>query len=420
MAHAFEETGRAISAIRALIAAERTGCLRVHVPGRGSASIHVLEGEVIGATTDRDAECILRRLLARGRVSNAEASALLDGTPTMADVERLAGSDRANRLMSGRFRDNLIDFSFDAGRFEFTEMETIRIPHIQLGHDSAGLMRELEMVHGRIAAWMGDRATWHISSGEQTPRSPQQRHIQALCTAGMTLDQLVAISPFFRAQTLVLVVQMIDHDSLAVVEAAPPQQGPGLGAVHHAIEMARADAERRSGARDAGLVAFADHERSGRGEGEGAFVGAVDRVDLASPPTRKPGLRSHAPALEIEEVVRRLGVCNEVLHAFVQAWNRQHGTGEGRRAAQLIVDTAPSNCAALFEGIEVDLDGRIGSAGVLRNLQRRPEAHRRGLAHRGFANLIDRTLTRGADGLDDAHLERMLSQVAGYRQRLGW
>ena len=337
MAHAFEETGRAIDAIRALMSAGRTGCLRVHVPGRGSAAVHVLEGDVIGATTALDADCILRRLIARGRVPFAKASALLDGSPTMADVERLAGSERTNQLMAGRFRDNLIDFSFDAGRFEFTELETIRIPHIQLGHDSAGLMRELEVVHGRIAAWMGSTATRHISSGEQTPRSPQQRHIQALCTAGMTLDNLVTISPFFRAQTLVLVVQMVDHGSLAVVETAAPQRGPEPGAVHHAIEMARADAARRSEARDSGLAAFADRERSGRGEGEGAFVGAVDRVDLAGATHRMPGLRSHAPALEQDEVIRRLGVCNEVLHAFVQTWDRQHGTGQGRRAAQLIV-----------------------------------------------------------------------------------
>ena len=420
MARTFEETGRAIDAIRALMTAERTGCLHVHVPGRGSASVHVLEGDVIGATTELDADCILRRLIARGRVPSAKALALLDGVPTMADVERLAGSDRTNRMMAGRFRDNLIDFSFDAGRFRFTEMETIRIPHIQLGHDSAGLMRELEVVHGRIAAWMNATATHHISSGEQTPRSPQQRHIQALCTAGMTLDDLVAISPFFRAQTLVWVVQMVDHGSLAVVETAAPQRGPEPGAVHHAIEMARVDAARRREARDAGLAAFADRERSGRGEGEGAFVGAVDRVDLAAPSHRTPGLRSHAPALEQEEVIRRLGVCNEVLGAFVQMWERQHGPGEGRRAAQLIVDTAPPDCAALLEGIEVDAEGRIGSSVVLQNLQRRPEAHRRGLAHRGFADLIDRTLTRGADGLDDDHLDRMLSQVAGYRQRLGW
>jgi len=420
LAQAFEETGRAIDAIRTLMTGERTGCLRVHMPGRGSASIHVLEGEVIGATTDLDTECILRRLVARGRVPAAKASTLLEGVLSMTDVERLAGSDRINRLMAGRFRDNLIDFSFDASRFEFTEMETIRIPHIQLGHDSAGLMRELEVVHGRISAWMGATATRHISSGEQTPRSPQQRHIQALCTAGMTLEDLVAVSPFFRSQTLVLVVQMVDHGSLVVVEKAAPQRGPGLGAVHHAIEMARADAARRSEARGAALAAFADHERSGRGEGEGAFIGAVDRVDLAGSSHRMPGLRSHAPALEQEEVVRRIGVCNEVLHAFVQTWDRQHGLGEGRRAAQLIIDTAPPSCAALFEGIEVDLNGRIGPSVLVRNLKRRPEAHRRGLAHRGFTDLIDRTLTRGADGLDDEHLDRMLSQVAGYRQRLGW
>jgi hypothetical protein len=56
----------------------------------------------------------------------------------------------------------------------------------------------------------------------------------------------------------------------------------------------------------------------------------------------------------------------------------------------------------------------------LNNLQRRPEAQRRKLVSRGLADLIDRALARGAEGLDDAHLDQMLTRVAGYRERLGW
>jgi hypothetical protein len=418
--HAAGETGRGIDAIRSLMAAERTGCLRVYVPARGEALVYLLDGDVIAATTPDDASSLLGRLTARGRVPADIAKGLNEAAPlTMTTLERAVQATAVERLMAGRFRDNLIFFLFDGGRFEFEEMETVRIPHIQMGHDSAGLLRELEVVHGRIAPWMNVQRVRRITSGDKNPGSPQQRHIQALCTAGVRLDKLVEASPFFPAQTLVLVAQMIDRQSL-IASVLQMEEGPKQGAVDHAIEMARMEAERRSSLRDTGLTAFADHERSGRGPGKGEFTGGSDRVDLEAPPVRRPGLRTAAPSLDSQEIVRRIGVCNEVLQAFVHTWDDQHGAGEGRRVAQLILDTAPGNCSALFERAMVDGKGRIGASRILANVERRPEAQRRELVRRGLSDLIDRTLARGADGLDDAHLDRMLTRVAGYRQRLGW
>ena len=246
MEHATGETGRGIDAIRSLMAAERTGCLRVYVPARGEALVYLLDGDVIAATTPDDASSLLGRLNARGRVPADIAKGLNEEAPlTMATLERAVQATAVERLMAGRFRDNLIFFLFDGGRFEFAEMETIRIPHIQMGHDSAGLLRELEVVHGRIAPWMNVQRVRRITSGDQNPGSPQQRHIQALCTAGVRLDKLVEASPFFPAQTLVLVAQMIDRQSL-IASVLQMEEGPKQGAVDHAIEMARVEAERRS------------------------------------------------------------------------------------------------------------------------------------------------------------------------------
>lgn len=420
MEPAVGETGRGINAVRSLMAAERTGRLRVHVPGRGESLVYVLEGEVIAATTQHDAASVLGRLTARGRIDAATASTLQErGRLALADLEDAVDAAVISRLMAGRFRDNLIFFLFDGGRFQFDEMQTIRIPHIQMGHDSAGLLRELEVVHGRISPWMNEQRARQISSGEQTPGSPQQRHIQALCTAGIRLDRLVDTSPFFPAQTLVLVAQMIDKGSL-VSSVLDVNDGPKEGAINHAIEVAKAEADRRSNARDSSLTAFADHERSARGPGQGEFVGSSDRIDLGAASSRSPGLRTQSPLLDSSEVVRRVGVCNEVLQSFVETWDDQHGVGEGRRAAQMIVDTAPGTIASLFQQTLVDARGRIGPTQILTNLNRRPEAHRRDLVRRGLADLIDRTLARGADGLDDEHFNTMLKRVAGYRQRLGW
>lgn len=421
MDHATGETGRGIDAIRALMASERTGCLRVHVPGRGQAALYLLDGDLIAAISDQDAGSLLQRLIARGRIDSSAAAGLYEGSGSvsMEQIERIVEPAAVGRLMAGRFRDNLIFHLFDGGRFLFSEMDTVRVPHIQMGHDSAGLLRELETVHGRISAWMDGQKSRMISSGDETPGSPQQRHIQALSTSGIRLDKLVDSSPFFPAQTLVLVAQMVEGGALTSIEIEA-DDGPKRGAIDHAIQVAAEEAARRSGVRDSGLSAFADHEREDRGLGKGEFTGGSDRVDLSGGGEKTPGLRVSAPVLESTEVVRRIGVCNEVLQALVAAWDDQHGKGAGRRTVQLIVETPPTNCAPLFEHATVDSRGRIGATQLLNNLQRRPEAQRRKLVSRGLADLIDRALARGAEGLNDAHLDQMLTRVAGYRQRLGW
>lgn len=419
MEHAVRDTGRGVDSVRGMMAAGRTGCLHVHVPGRGAARLYLLEGDVIAAVSPTDPDLMLNRAIARGKMPASAGS--VDQRPSIAQLEQALGPERVSRMMAGLFRNNLIYFLFDGGRFKFEPMETVRIPHIQLGHDSSGLLRELEVVHGRISSLLDSRTLHHVSSGDRAPASPQQRHIQALCSSGMTLPQVLKLSPFFPAQTLMLIVQMKEQGTL-VLSKMESVDGPLQGAVEHAIEMAQADAQRRSSARSSSMsmTAFADHERAGRGDGEGSFTGEGDRVDLNEAANRRPGFRAHAPTIENTEVVRRVGVCNEVLQAFVETWDDQHGVGDGRRCAQLVVDTAPPDCAALFTGIELDVRGRMSATKLLDNLMRKPEAQRRILAQRGFSDLIDRTLARGAEDLDDAHVDRMLDRVAGYRQRLGW
>jgi len=429
--HASVETGRAISTIRSAMADELTGCVRVHVPIRGELAVYLLEGELIAAAGVRDSIAVLDRLVSRGLVTKDQSQRMLEragrGRLGLDDLEQEVGSTLLERLMAGRFRDNLVFHLFDGGRFKFTPMETIRVPHLQMGHDSAGLLRELEMVHGRISPWMNVQRERIVVCGDSHPGSPQQRHIQAICAAALRLDQLVAASPFFPAQTLVLVSQMVESGALISTEIAP-DDGPDLGAVSHAIQMAKAGADRRSAARKVDkeheLSAFAHHERNDRGLGHGEFTGDRDRVVLSSnsdkPPEKKPGLRTATPPLASAEIVRRIGVCNEVLAALVSAWDDQHGAGEGRRIAQLLLDCAPSDCAPLFQSATVDSKGRMGAAAILKNVDRRPDAQQRALVTKGLSSLVDRALARCAEGLDEHHMERMLEQVAGYRQRLGW
>ena len=426
MDHAAGETGRAIDAVRIRMARGQTGRVRVHVPTRGECCVYLLDGELIAATHDDDPSAIVDRLVARGRMSSQTASQLhgraVDGALGFDALHAVADVDRVGRLMGGRFRDNLVHFLFDGGRFVFEPLDTVRVPHLQMGHDSAGLLRELEMVHERIRPWIGLERRRQVGMGPHTPGSPQQRHIQALCASGVQLGSLLKASPFFVARTLVLVVQMVEAGSLeaSVVEA---DDGPAPAAIDHALKMAAAQRERRAEAAKSvsAYPAFADHEQDDRGMGQGTFRGDRDRVDLGpSAPARAPGLRLTAPQLSQAEVSRRVGVCNEVLTALTQAWIDQYGSSEGRRVAQLLVDGAPLSTSSLFRAVQVDAKGRLGAAQIVQNLERRPGPERRELLTKGLADLIDRSLAKAAEGLDEDRLSAMLQQVAGYTERMGW
>ena len=199
MDHAAGETGRAIDAVRIRMARGQTGRVRVHVPTRGECSVYLLDGELIAATHEDDPSAIVDRLVARGRMSSQTASQLhgraVDGALGFDALHAVADVDRVGRLMGGRFRDNLVHFLFDGGRFVFESLDTVRVPHLQMGHDSAGLLRELEMVHERIRPWIGLERRRQVGMGPHTPGSPQQRHIQALCASGVQLGSLLKASP---------------------------------------------------------------------------------------------------------------------------------------------------------------------------------------------------------------------------------
>ena len=68
MEHAVRDTGRGVDSIRGMMAAGRTGCLHVHVPGRGAARLYLLEGDVIAAVSPSDPELLLNRAIARGKM----------------------------------------------------------------------------------------------------------------------------------------------------------------------------------------------------------------------------------------------------------------------------------------------------------------------------------------------------------------
>ena len=128
-------------------------------------------------------------------------------------------------------------------------------------------------------------------------------------------------------------------------------------------------------------------------------------------------LRFGAPRLGDEELYNKLAVCNDVLAAVARSLERSRA-GSGTSAVQLLLDATPSSFAGLFAGLKVRSDGTFDLDAAAENLGRRPDAQRRTLLSRGSMDLVERALSFAAENLSDGAMEGLLTDIAGYQQRM--
>ncbi len=128
-------------------------------------------------------------------------------------------------------------------------------------------------------------------------------------------------------------------------------------------------------------------------------------------------LRFGAPRLGDEELYNKLEVCNDVLAAVARSLERSRA-GSGPSSVQLLLDATPSSFAGLFAGLQVRNDGTFDLDVAAQNLGRRPDAQRRTLLSRGSMDLVERALSVAADSLSDTAMEGLLTDIAGYQQRM--
>ncbi|MEN0066439.1 MAG: hypothetical protein AAGA48_30160, partial [Myxococcota bacterium] len=172
------------------------------------------------------------------------------------------------------------------------------------------------------------------------------------------------------------------------------------------------------------MDAFSDHDHT-RGDGEGRFSTEDhhrDRVEVGSLHQRRTpelAVRYSSPVISEAEATTKVHVTNEVLGAVVRAFDDSEGAGRGRALVQLLVTGAPIRFSALLRDLVVDETGALPERQVLHNLFGRPAGEHRQLLNGGLVDLIDRALSSAADELPEEHLDEVLTQVAGYRQRLG-
>lgn len=176
------------------------------------------------------------------------------------------------------------------------------------------------------------------------------------------------------------------------------------------------------------MEAFIDHDES-RGDGEGTFtteehnLDRVEVVDVAQDEPiemdPQPTARFGAPVLSDEDARAKIGVANTVIIEVVKAMDAAEGSGRGEAALQILLDGSPAQYQPLFTGLAATDEGGLPSAGMLRNLQKRPPTEHRRLLNQGLLNLIERALSLAVEELPDEAIDEVLENVAGYRQRLG-
>lgn len=196
-----------------------------------------------------------------------------------------------------------------------------------------------------------------------------------------------------------------------------PDTGPGTR--DPARSQAESEVVTSTPTRDLNL--FEDQEKLKRKAG--AFSSPsnhLDHVDLDTRPQHPPATSSFgAPRLDDAELHRKVDVCSDVLRVIAQAV-AEGGLEMSRQVwLTLLIEGSPAAFAPLFNGIHVRPDGHLDASVIAKNVRQRPPAEHRRLLNEGLLDLMERALTRCTDELPDPVADRVLVQVAGYRNRIG-
>lgn len=190
-----------------------TGCLTLRDREGAELRAYVMQGDVLAASGPEDARWIVRRLVNNGALTEAQGERY---TAALASGERLEDllfgqvpDDLLLDVMAARFRQSLLDFLFVQGQPTFEPMDAIFVDNIQVGHDSAALLVELEGRRDRVRGLRARAAGVTVSQGRGRPRSLDEARLLDLCERPIRLSDLAATSPLEAGETLDLVWSMI-------------------------------------------------------------------------------------------------------------------------------------------------------------------------------------------------------------------
>jgi hypothetical protein len=137
----------AARALYARVDSRSTGKLAVGA-GAVEVAVHLLNGEIVGATSPDDLRQIIRLLVATGAIEASAAGAYEALVDEGGDVfgALLVLGPTFDKALSERFRQNLSDFLSSVSAPRFFEQKTVFVSNLQMGHDSRSLVDELCVV----------------------------------------------------------------------------------------------------------------------------------------------------------------------------------------------------------------------------------------------------------------------------------
>jgi len=380
-----------VDALRTAMERGDTGCLTIHMPGRGSAQLILMEGEIRAAQTPRDGAAILSCLQARGFLDQNAETALGSVLAEDGWMSRLAGrvpEAVTQGVIYDCFCQVLLDSLFASADARFEAQSSVRPVHIQVGHDSRALVDSLARVHESTRSWRENPDGQVVCQTGTAPEDEAHLRLWSACADAPLLADILTTSAWFEGRVLVQLLDLVSA-GLVIVEPAPP------------------------------ISAFADHDVRDRGLGRGTFQSDMrDRVELMRE-LGAPSLRTDGPRLDDAELARKVSVANEVLRSMVRALDRSPADAMGQGLMQLVLQSAPVHLRPLFEGVQVEADGRLDEAAITHNLRSRLPSEQRHLLQQGLCDLLDRALRRCMESLPETRSDDLLERVVGYQRRLG-
>jgi len=157
--------------------------------------------------------------------------------------------------------------------------------------------------------------------------------------------------------------------------------------------------------------------------GKGEFSVGSEHLDIVDLSTGEPSSGSAsppaaytAPGLTPDQVIQKVGVCNQLLRAALGSLQRQGGLAIPKLQGLVLAKDTP-----FFEtlgAVTQDIHGQLSLESLQYSLSMRSPAQRRRMLETGLLDLMERTLDLCAEQLDEQSMDRLLQEVAGFHQRL--
>lgn len=190
-----------------------TGCLTLRDKDGAELRVYVMQGEVLASHGAEDSRLVVRRLVNHGALTETQAARIghrLDAGERLDDLlVELVPDDLLLDVMAARFRQCLLEFLSVAALPTFEPMDAVFVDNIQVGHNTAALLGELEGRRDRVRGLRAHASAVTVRAGRGRPRSLEEARLLDLCEQPVRVSELAARSPLEQGETLDLVHGMI-------------------------------------------------------------------------------------------------------------------------------------------------------------------------------------------------------------------